>query len=184
MMPALGANMRVWKACPGCAVSPAEHVDAPRAHRTPNAFFHAALLTAQRPTAARSRNGTKRIGRASRPARRPHAVEADVRYRDAERRRDVASAAGAPMSSRAGAASRTPRGRRRADGVTWQRHRPDAEFEHEVARLRAAVDRPSSTAVPTVGWPAKGNSLTGVKMRSFARCALSPAAARTRFRTD
>ena len=31
--------------------------------------------------------------------------------------------------------------------------------------------RPSSTAVPTVGCPANGNSAAGVKMRSLARCA-------------
>src|SRR3954465_7492921 len=30
----------------------------------------------------------------------------------------------------------------------------------------------SSTAVPTVGWPAKGSSFAGVKMRSLARCDL------------
>ena len=48
--------------------------------------------------------------------------------------------------------------------------------------LGAAVEMASSTAVPTVGWPANGNSRAGVKMRS-ARPVLRivAAAARTPF---
>ena len=114
------------------------------------------------------------VGHAGGPDARHMVFEADVCRRDAERRGDELLRAGLSPDSPGALGNRTPRTRRRRESFTPQRTGPTPSSSTMTASCSARPEKRSSarqTAVPTVGWPAKGSSCAGVKMRALAECA-------------